>query len=296
MTSENPAVSVIVPTRCRPHLVGRAVNSILAQTYTDFEIVLVDTNPVNLRVAHRQAQASWLADPRVRLVEDDRPRNAASARNLGLANARGRWVTYLDDDDAYHPKKLERQLGAGDSSGLPLGLCGMVYHLPGRRRLRTRPLEEICGDDLLLYFPGMPTIFHRRAPEVRFDESLNAAEDVHYFQCLLRHYQVRRVFHVPQGLVEVYQQETGHVNLNAQAVWRACEVTLREFGERYSETACRVFHDRARLRLSTLERGHLREMLAICADLVLRHGLRDTRLILNCFLYKLPWMRRWLVH
>jgi glycosyltransferase involved in cell wall biosynthesis len=276
--------------------VGRAVESILKQTFTDFEIVVVDNNPTNLQIARSPKEVPWLADSRVRLVQDETPHNAASVRNLGLAVARGQWVTYLDDDDAYHPEKLGRQLCAGDSSGLPLGVCGMVRHLPGRRRLVNWEADEIRGDDLLLYFPGMPTIFHRQAADVRFDESLNAGEDQHYFQRLLRYYRASKIFNVPQALVKVYQQATSHVNLNGRGIWESGEAILREFGTGYSETARRLFRERARMHFCKLDHGHLRELMALCVLLVLRHGMRDTRLILNCLLYKFPWMRPWLVN
>jgi len=275
------------------------VNSILAQTFKDFEIVLVDNNPPQNRVDHNRlgrGRHPWLGDSRLRLLADDTPPNAAGARNLGLEEARGDWVTYLDDDDTYHPLKLERQLAAANSSKLPLGVCGTVYYLPCRQRSRCRLVEELSGDDLLLYFLGTPTIFHRRAPEVRFNETLNAGEDVYYFQRLLRFFAICRVFHVPEALVQIYQQPSGHVNLNALAVWRACEATLRDFGTAYSEVARQIFRARARLRFCTLESGHYREILTLCLALVRQQGMCDWRLILNCFLCKIPWLRRWLVH
>ena len=290
-----PTVSVIVPTRQRSNLVGRAVCSILSQTFTDFEIVVVDSNLGDLQIARYPERAPWLSDPRVRLVENSHAHNAASARNLGLANARGKWITYLDDDDTYHPKKLERQWCAADSSGLPLGSCGVVYHLSGRRRLVPRKATEIWADDLLLQFLGMPTVFHRRAPDVRFNESLGAGEDMYYFQRLVQYYEVSHIFHVPLALVNVYPQPGARVNLYAQGAWQACEATLRDFGENYTEVARSVFRDRGRLGFCKLERGHFREMLTICAALFRQRGVRDTRLILNCLLFRLPWMRRWLV-
>src|SRR5206468_126579 len=106
----------------------------------------------------------------------------------------------------------------------------------------------------------------------------------------------RRIFHVPQALVDIYQQPSGHVNLNHHAVWQASEATLRDFGADYSEAARKVFRDKARLRFCTFERGHFREMLGMCVSLIQERGTRDSRLILNCFLWKLPCMRRWLVH
>ena len=291
-----PTVTVIVPTRNRPQLVGRAVESILAQTFTDFEVILVDNNAAEHRVPDGQGAKIWLRDSRVRLLEAPKARNAAGARNAGLRMAQGEWVTYLDDDDAYAPRKLEWQLAGAVRSGLPLGLCGMVYHVPCRRRVRIKQAAELSGDDLLLYFPGMPTMFHRRNAQVCFDESLNAGEDQHYFHKLVRYYGDRRIFNVPEPLVDVYQQDGEHVNLDARAVWQSCDAILREFGGEYSEDACRTFQNRARLRFCMLERGHLIEMAKLGIDLVRRGGLRDTRLILNGVLCKSRWMRRWLVH
>lgn len=291
-----PAVSVIVPTRHRPHLVGRAVESILNQTFADFEIVLVDNNPPPSRLSCRPEHFPWLSHHRLHLFENDRVRNPAMARNLGLEAARGKWVTYLDDDDEYRQEKLDRQLAAAERTGIPLGVCGVLHHLPGRRRLRHWDAEEIRGDDLLLTFFGTPCMFHQRVPEIRFDEELDAGEDVHYFHQLIDYFDLDRVFNVSDTLVDVHQQPGGHVNLNARAVWRAHQTILRQFGSRYSEKAAAAFHTQGRLRYCTMEPGHGFEMLRICAGLARLRGLAERRLILNCLLWQIPWLRHWLIH
>src|SRR5438477_1244496 len=102
-------VSIIVPTRLRNQLLTRAVRSLLAQTFADFEILVVDDNPAEARVATDPVLNSLLQHPKVRLLTHEQPRNAAAARNVALRAARGAWITYLDDDDAYQPSKLERQ-------------------------------------------------------------------------------------------------------------------------------------------------------------------------------------------
>ncbi len=272
------------------------MGSILAQSFQDFEIVLVDNNPSELRVSRHLGSMSWLTDRRVRLIEDEKPNNASAVRNLGLSVAQGEWITFLDDDDAYRHTKLETQLLAARAHELPLGTCGTVLHLPGRRRVRCLDMDYISGDELLLCFFGMPTIFHRRAPEIRFNERLDAGEDVYYFQSLLHHFQVNRTFNVSQPLVDVHQQPQHHVNLNARGVWQACEMTLRDFGCNYSQAACSEFRARARLRFCMLEEGHFLEMITIASNLARRHGVRSVRTILNSLLYQVPWLRRWLVH
>jgi glycosyltransferase involved in cell wall biosynthesis len=290
-----PAVSVIVPTRKRNHLLPRAVNSILAQTFVDFEIVVVDDNPAESRVANDKSLLHLFSDPRVRLVQHENPRNAARARNQGLVASRGEWVTYLDDDDAYHPRKLEKQWHRALDSGLSLGLCGLVYRLPHRSRVLRRPAEELSGEDLLLYFPGMPAVFHRQAPNMRFDESLDAAEDFHFYQSLVRHFNVSRVFNVPEALVDVYPQVQGRVNLHPEGTFRTLEAVYRQFAPAYGPATAKTFFLRAQLGYCKLRPGCWKEMVGVSVALLRHRGWKEIRLIVNSLLFKLPWLKRWLV-
>lgn len=101
-----PKVSVVIPTTRRPLLVGRAVASVLAQTMADLEIIVVVDGP-NPETA---AVLAGVDDPRLRVLQNDRPAGAGAARNLGATYARGEWLAFLDDDDEFLPEKLERQL------------------------------------------------------------------------------------------------------------------------------------------------------------------------------------------
>jgi glycosyltransferase involved in cell wall biosynthesis len=106
-----PLLSVIIPTHNRPHLLPRAVQSALNQTFTDLEVVVVDdasTEPVQLP-----------EQPRLRVIRLDPGRGGAAARNAGTEAAQGRWVTYLDDDDYLLPHMAEVSLGAIAQSSLP---------------------------------------------------------------------------------------------------------------------------------------------------------------------------------
>lgn len=106
-------ISVIIPTVRRPLLVMRAVNSVLAQSITDLEVVVVidGTDP---ETAHTLGA---VADGRLRLVQNARPLGSAGARNVGIEAARGEWVAFLDDDDEWLRDKLELQLAAARAEG-----------------------------------------------------------------------------------------------------------------------------------------------------------------------------------
>ena len=290
-----PAVTVIIPTRRSPALLKRAIDSLLTQIFADFEIVVVDHNPPEGRVAGTPAHRSWLRDRRVRLLEGTGATNPAGLRNAGLAMATGDWVTFLDDDDEYRPTKIERQWVEAERSRIMIGLCQMRFHLPLRSRVRGSAAREVAGDELLLSFPGMLAVFHARAPGVRFEESLDAGEDMHYFQRLVRHFNMSRVFNVPEPLVDVHVQADAHLNLNAEGVWKAVEKTLGDFGAAYTSTAQRVFRLRAQLGYCKHQRGRFGEMLVTSARLLHERKLSEARLILNSFLFKSRRARRWLV-
>jgi glycosyltransferase involved in cell wall biosynthesis len=112
METKIPTVSVVIPTRNRPDLVCHAVRSVLAQTYSDFEIVVVVDGPdqATVEALHR------LGDARIRVVALPDNVGGAEARNVGARNARGAWIALLDDDDEWLPRKLELQMQAAEQS------------------------------------------------------------------------------------------------------------------------------------------------------------------------------------
>lgn len=104
----DPAVSVVIPTFGRPALLLRAIRSVQAQTRGDFELIVVvdgDDPPTMEALA-------GVSDPRLRVIVPQEKCGAGGARNLGAAQARGRWVAFLDDDDEWLPEKLEKTLAA----------------------------------------------------------------------------------------------------------------------------------------------------------------------------------------
>ena len=106
MTTPLHHVSVVVPTVNRREVLPRALESILGQTFSDLELIVVDDGST---------------DYTAELVERDYPdvhflrqedRGVRAARNAGIAAAQGEWIDFLDSDDAWLPEKLERQMQA----------------------------------------------------------------------------------------------------------------------------------------------------------------------------------------
>jgi glycosyltransferase involved in cell wall biosynthesis len=101
-----PAVSIILPTYNRLEYLKEAVESVRAQTFTDWELIVVDDGSTDASVAWVEA----LCDPRISVIALAHSGNKSRVRNAGLSRARGDWIAFNDSDDRWAPRKLERQL------------------------------------------------------------------------------------------------------------------------------------------------------------------------------------------
>jgi glycosyltransferase involved in cell wall biosynthesis len=155
--SPTPDVSVVIPTRGRPHLVTRAVNSALSQTATGIEVIVVVDGPDD---ATRAALAD-VDDPRLRVVQLADRQGAPNARNVGVREARAPWTALLDDDDEWHPEKLAIQLDLAKNASVPMPI------VTSRLRMRTPRAEVVLprrlpdpGEPLSEYFSVRRGLFH----------------------------------------------------------------------------------------------------------------------------------------
>jgi glycosyltransferase involved in cell wall biosynthesis len=102
-----PLVSVILPTCNRASLLGRAIKSVLDQTFRDFECIVVDDASDD---GTEQLEIFKTAAPRLRYKKLSAHGGVSKARNAGIANSTGKWIAFLDSDDEWLPRKLEKQV------------------------------------------------------------------------------------------------------------------------------------------------------------------------------------------
>lgn len=103
-----PKVSVVIPTFGRPELLKRAIDSVLAQTMSDLEVIVVNDGDDPPTIAVLKS----IADSRLRYIVHETNKGAGFARDTGADASLGEWVAFLDDDDEWLPEKLEKQLAA----------------------------------------------------------------------------------------------------------------------------------------------------------------------------------------
>ncbi|MEX2030623.1 MAG: glycosyltransferase family A protein [Anaerolineales bacterium] len=99
-----PQISVIIPTHNRAQLLSEAIESVLSQTYRDFELIIVDDGSTD----HTAAVVAAFQDRRI-VYHKQTKQERGAARNRGVALGQGEFITFLDDDDWYMPRKLEVQ-------------------------------------------------------------------------------------------------------------------------------------------------------------------------------------------
>jgi glycosyltransferase involved in cell wall biosynthesis len=173
-------VSVIIPTRNRCRMLELALRSVTSQRGVDYEAIIVDEastdgTPDILRMAG--------AD-RVRVVRHDVPMGVSAARNRGIAEARGEWVAFLDDDDLWAPDKLERQLEAARRTGRHWAYAGAVDVNVNHRVFAGQPpappervMAELTQRNMLP--AGSSNVMVRRSwlPPIAFDGSFFHSAD-----------------------------------------------------------------------------------------------------------------------
>ena len=158
ISGPSPKISVIVPVYKVEKYLPECIESVLAQTFTDFELILVDDGSPDNSGAICDDYAA--RDPRIRVFHKQNG-GVSSARNLGLDHARADWVAFVDADDAVDEKYLEHLWGDGPAAGT-LIFSGHTYlDEKGRetRRLQfsagTRPVREAFREEQL-YRYGYP--------------------------------------------------------------------------------------------------------------------------------------------
>jgi glycosyltransferase involved in cell wall biosynthesis len=128
---EMPVVSIILPTFNRARIIGRSIRSALNQTYTRFELIIVD----DCSTDDTLGILSTLTDPRLRVIRHTKNRGAPAARNTGIAEARGKYIVFLDSDDAWYPNKIEKELSLMEDQPDNVGVVysGFWRHINGKK-------------------------------------------------------------------------------------------------------------------------------------------------------------------
>ena len=228
--SGRPKVSVVIPVHNRERMIRDAVASVLGQTMTDLELIVVDDGSTD---GTAQAVESF-GDPRVRLIRHEHNRGTPAARNSGLEAARGEYIAWLDSDDVARPDRLRLQAGYLDANPAIALVGGQAATIrrDGRRSWRPqapRPLtHERIVATLLFHSPMLQSSMMGRAEVLKryaYRLEFPVCQDLDmYSRLMLEH----RVANLPQVLIDRRVHSGQVVRSQAERIVDRKRVLFRE--------------------------------------------------------------------
>ena len=216
--SEGPQVSIIIPTFSRPAETKRALDSIASQTFANFEVIVVDDGSSDQTLDHLKDSGI----ERLTVIRHPVNRGPAAARNTGIGAATGSWIAFLDSDDTWKPKKLERQLAEMEHLGAQAMACATGYNLHKDGRVITVSLnlnpntfrrEILFGCTIS---PGTTLLVRRCVFDDigLFDERLRRLEDWDWLLRFARRYDMA---FIAEPLADIHLQTTQTAYLSERA-------------------------------------------------------------------------------
>lgn len=194
----NPLVTVIIPTYKRTSFLVRAIESVLKQTYSPIEIVVVDDNDCQFSIQTKKCLEMYILTNTIRYIEYKKNKGLAAARNSGIKAAKGEYVAFLDDDDEFLPQKTALQMSCFQKNESTLGLVYGSYirfevETNSERIIKPKfkgDLKDILGVNHI----GPPSMVMCKTEAVLkisgFDESLVAREDIDFYYRLAKYYTI----------------------------------------------------------------------------------------------------------
>ncbi len=205
---KKPAVSVVIATYKRPEILHRALDSVLSQDYTDFEIVIVDDNGAGseMQIATEKTLREKYNDSRIVYVVNKKGLGGGGARNEGILKARGEFVAFLDDDEDWLPGKLAKQVkviteSSSDTAVIDTGFFTIdendkkKYYSPEMQGDIFKPLllKKLLGKRA----PKLSTMLCRKNALVdagMFDPELRSRQDLDLYIKLAKKYKFESIF------------------------------------------------------------------------------------------------------
>jgi len=191
-----PLISVIVVNYNYERYLGECVDSVLAQTYPNMEVTIVDDGSTDRSLSVLEPYRK-----RVRIIQQ-KNKGVSNARNAGIFESRGQWIAFLDSDDAWRPEKLQEQSRYFQDSAISMVFCGVEYVDDSGQSLGYT-FPEVATDVLpqLVTFAPL-TIAGGSTAVVRadclrdlggFDDSLSTAADLDMWTRIAALYKIRAV-------------------------------------------------------------------------------------------------------
>ncbi len=209
-----PLISCIIPTKNRPELLLRAVRSVIEQTYQKIEVIVIDDSTDSL--TQQTLRQSPLP---VRYIKNEQSKGASYSRNIGLLEAKGDIISFLDDDDSWMPEKIATQLKL--IKHYPIVSCNCIAISDGRKSYISFP-NFVKYRELLYYnFIGSCSfvIIDRNIMKgCYFDEKLKCGQDWDMWLSIMNKNHIAEAANIGEFLVYYNQGQHSRITNTAERI------------------------------------------------------------------------------
>jgi len=202
-------VTVVIPTKNRRELLEKALKSVYQQSYSNFEILVINDHSIDDTEQFLNAEIA--KGNRLRMLIPEESKGAAHARNLGISQATGQFIAFLDDDDEWLPTKIEQQLVKFDNpevglvyTGAEIVVTDLGFSYYSKPKLRGDVFEDLLIEN---YIGTTNTVVLRAeiAKSFLFDTNLQAREE---YDLWLRVAKEWKIDGVSEPLTRVYSRDS----------------------------------------------------------------------------------------
>jgi glycosyltransferase involved in cell wall biosynthesis len=224
---KKPFFTVIIPTHNRYKLLKKAIRSVIDQSFSDFELLVIDDHSSD----HTKQIVKEFEDERIRYILNDRGAGGAGTRNCGIFRAKGQWTAFLDDDDLWLPEKLEVQYKKINEIDDSIGLIysGFSYSSPRKRwnahiiipKKQGRLLDDLLYDNYIGTITTVLIRTHILQTIGGFDERFLAHQDIDLY---VRVAAVSNITFVSQCLATVFLSSDNRITDNFMKKLQGCSL------------------------------------------------------------------------
>lgn len=276
-----PFFSVIIPTYNRAKDLKRSLESVLAQTFTDFELLIVDDGSTD----STPEVVGWYNDDRIRYIYQDNKERSA-ARNNGMQQATGKYICLLDSDDIFYPEHLQVMHDGIVKDGQQVALYKTMMHYGDKSRpddlsyaYKGNSREEAMR---YVWYNGSQSICLAFANEVGktilFPERFFWFEDVHWIMRVVMKYPLKQIeAHTTQYL---NRNSADQLSGNYEKYLHNCEACIRDLEAEHGDEIKKEVDDRcfdvrvAELYLGFIVRGAIATRQLKLAKIYLRKSMK----------------------
>jgi glycosyltransferase involved in cell wall biosynthesis len=172
---KNPQISVVMPAYNAEKYITEAINSILSQTFTDFEFIIINDASTD---STKEIIGSF-QDPRIKLINNEQNQGVANSLNIGIAEAKGKHIARMDADDISLPHRLQTQFDFMEQNP-EIDICGSWIETFGdnQRIIKVPEKYDDIKDELFFSCPMLhPTLIFKKNLNLQYSSDFPRAED-----------------------------------------------------------------------------------------------------------------------